>query len=77
VFLLVPAHPDSPDKGALKQLCVSEKASAIVRYCNSASEVTTLWRHTNTFIIIVVVVHKTCLQCFDAVGWVAGRASGL
>jgi len=21
--------------------------------------------------------YKTCLQCFDAVGWAAGRASGL
>ena len=22
-------------------------------------------------------VLKTCIQCFDAVGWAAGRASGL
>ena len=26
---------------------------------------------------IVVVVVVRCLQCFDTVGWVAGRASGL
>ena len=24
-----------------------------------------------------LVAFSTCLQCFDAVGWVAGRASGL
>ena len=24
-----------------------------------------------------VCVHTHCLQCFDAVGWAAGRASGL
>jgi len=23
------------------------------------------------------VISASCLQCFDAVGWVAGRASGL
>ena len=27
-------------------------------------------------IMIVMVIHR-CLQCFDTVGWVAGRASGL
>jgi len=25
----------------------------------------------------IYVATLTCLQCFDAVGWVAGRASGL
>jgi len=29
------------------------------------------------FIIIIIMIIKTFLQCFDAVGWVAGRASGL
>jgi len=24
-----------------------------------------------------LICHNVCLQCFDAVGWVAGRASGL
>ena len=28
----------------------------------------------STVLIIVVIL---CLQCFDAVGWVAGRSSGL
>jgi len=39
-------------------------------YAFSASEVTTLRRYTNLFIIIIII------QCFDAVGWAAGRASG-
>jgi len=33
------------------------------------------------FIIIIIIIITIpgffCLQCFDAVGWVAGRASGL
>ena len=28
-------------------------------------------------IIIIIIVTAMCLQCFDAVGWAAGRASGL
>jgi len=27
--------------------------------------------------IATYLVHLLCLQCFDAVGWVSGRASGL
>jgi len=26
---------------------------------------------------LLTYLHLACLQCFDAVGWVAGRASGL
>jgi len=26
---------------------------------------------------VVIAFSATCLQCFDAVGWAAGRASGL
>ena len=38
---------------------------------------------TTTISIVIVVYHfiyyfiLSCLQCFDAVGWVAGRTSGL
>ena len=32
------------------------------------------WQH---FILVNLVILLICLQCFDAVGWVAGRASGL
>jgi len=35
----------------------------------------TLSRHIN--IISINCLQCSCLQCFDAVGWVAGRASGL
>jgi len=28
-------------------------------------------------IISEVIISRMCLQCFDAVGWAAGRASGL
>ena len=36
----------------------------------------------NTFVCVIVIIFillcvMCCLQCFDAVGWVAGRASGL
>jgi len=33
--------------------------------------------HYRVVKMVVVVVVQDCLQCFDAVGWVAGRASGL
>ena len=50
---------------------------------SSASEVTTLWHYTNMFIISIIISIITnvpsvlCLQCFDAVGWLPGRTSGL
>ena len=28
-------------------------------------------------VIVLLVCTAICLQCFDAVGWAAGRASGL
>jgi len=46
------------------------------KYEISTSEVTTLWRYTNMFIIIIIII-STGLQCFDAVGWAAKRASGV
>ena len=37
--------------------------------------------HADAFLIYLVyltcIIKALCLQCFDAVGWVAGRASGL
>jgi len=32
---------------------------------------------TAEIVVLAVVVQMHSLQCFDAVGWVAGRASGL
>ena len=56
---LVPAHPGSPGKRAIKRA----RARARVRACVA--------------LISVTIVTNMCLQCFDAVGWAAGRASGL
>ena len=39
-----------------------------------------LWPHNDTLLIsgfMDVVLFAGCLQCFDTVGWAAGRASGL
>ena len=35
--------------------------------------------HTTYYLTLMAIMHVSycCLQCFDAVGWVAGRASGL
>ena len=37
----------------------------------------TLWRYTNLFIIIIILLLLHSLQFFDAVGRAAGKASGL
>ena len=50
---LVPAHLGSPGKRAVKQVCVCACADTLV---SSASEVTTLWRYTNLFIIIIIII---------------------
>ena len=34
-------------------------------------------RYTNVGFFVCMSVCRICLQCFDAVGWAAGRASGL
>jgi len=36
-----------------------------------------VWRPALGGIIIIIMSSEICLQCFDAVGWAAGRASGL
>ena len=28
-------------------------------------------------LLLIIIIMKSCLQCFDTVGWAAGRASGL
>jgi len=32
---------------------------------------------TDVFFLFFLYFHIMCLQCFDAAGWVAGRAPGL
>jgi len=53
-----------------------------VSHSHSSAELTTGCQlhctvHCECFIPSVMYMTCTCLQCFDAVGWVAGRASGL
>ena len=54
-------------------LCViSTQLTSASIFCKSHTT-----RSTNNYTIAANVVKAICLQCFDAVGWVAGRASGL
>ena len=65
MFLLVPAYPGSPEQKAVKRLCVCvwlQKLRIIAIY---------------RLKIYSTGIPRVCLQCFDAVGWAAGRASGL
>jgi len=57
-----------------------KNASVLEKKCHIAHRhvQVTKWREHITlkyFIILQVLLY--CLQCFDAVGWAAGRASGL
>jgi len=49
--------------------------------CSGPAAVCSCWnRQTNGWTLygfIDPVLHIMCLQCFDAVGWAAGRAPGL
>ena len=58
---LVPAHPGSPGHRAVKRVCVCDVGDLPVQVLSFGFS---NW-----------VLHF--LQCFDAVGWAAGRASGL
>ena len=70
---LVPTHPGSPGKRAVKWVCVLTGCSVLNMLfgglCNCSVE--------PCLIPTVFTLLCTCLQCFDAVGWAAGRASGL
>ena len=61
---LVPAYPDCPGKEAVKWLYITYRFS-------------TPNKHTVTTSITFQGCSFNCLQYFDAVGWAAGRASGL
>jgi len=62
---LVPAHLGSPGKRTVKRVCVCVCVRACVRAC------------VCVYINDITWVAVGRLQCFDAVGWAAGRASGL
>ena len=48
---------------------------------STETDISALWSHMaleGLYIFIVLVYCRClCLQCFDAVGWASGRASGL
>ena len=44
---------------------------------NYSSQATKIGHREKIIIIIIIIMQRLCLQCFDAVGWAAGRASGL
>ena len=44
---------------------------------SAAFQVSSKHIHVNSFFDVFMIPFVSCLQCFDAVGWVAGRASGL
>ena len=57
---LVPAHLGSPGQRAIKRVCVCVCVLLVpTQQCAiafSAYEVTTLWRYTNLFIIIIITI---------------------
>ena len=64
--------------------CASD--ATLLRACRSSDRCTDLQRFalqlTSTlplrrYFPSLALIASGCLQCFDAVGWVAGRASGL
>ena len=73
-YLLVPAHPVSPGQRAVKRVCVNIAFSECVPSGAVVMKVDVIGGLLGyIFIKIVDIV----LQCFDAVGWAAGRAYGL
>ena len=89
---LVPAHPGSPGKRAVKWVCVyiytvdlfalhSVTIAVFIllmgdtALCLSIAAFNRLVKFVHFCLYFLVLLF--CLQCFDAVGWVAGRASGL
>ena len=63
---LVPAHPGSPGQRAVKRMCV----------CVHVVQEYLLVIGLHVYITHCLLC-QCSLQCFDAVGWAAGRASGL
>jgi len=62
--------------GLLLDFCSAWNGLAVLWNCEWFSGI--IWLSVNLFWLIVsFILHNLCLQCFDAVGWAAGRASGL
>jgi len=43
----------------------------------SGNHLVVVKRRVTWFVVVVCLFVVVCLQCIDAVGWTAGRASGL
>jgi len=72
MFLLVPAHPGFPGQiPQSRKMVVCVVCVISLGYCQLKALVIVFeW-------IMKCMREMKCLQCFDAVGWAAGRASGL
>ena len=55
----------------LKKTVMPTHVSLILTYLKIFAEL------QQRFIFVLDIDNLQCLQCFDAVGWAAGRASGL
>ena len=87
MFLLVPAYPGCPGSKAVKRsLLLFVVVEDIERSLNSLksgkapgidkiSKEHIMFSHPAVFVHVLCLFY--CLQCFDVVGWAAGRASGL
>ena len=57
---------------ALNGMALALYFTALFTYPRHQSQPVIIWFKYET-----LSAHQFCLQCFDAVGWAAGRASGL
>jgi len=73
MFLLIQAHPGSPGQRPLN-ICVCVCA---LKSQNSFLIIVTSLTYAQVLLNDLIHFSVLCLQCFDAVGWAAGRASGL
>jgi len=64
-------HISSIDVSVFCLLCLS---MSVFFWCLLHVDVVSLFRINFSTLLIIGM---NCLQCFDAVGWAAGRASGL
>jgi len=80
---LVLAHPGSHGQRAIKQMCVfCLDHSVFVLFdfavCGLVFPLPVAEKNISEITYFVSTgMYNVCLQCFDAVGWAAGRASGL
>ena len=75
---------NSSDQALLQQMMDEEDGvthrrsmSAWTRYAAAAAAASTFQSVDSVKSILLLISQGCCLQCFDAVGWAARRASGL